>query len=416
MKFQSLPGMEDVLPSQVPTWQWLEHTFLEVTSRYGYAEIRTPTMEDLKLFTRTAGETSEVVTKQMFEFVDKGNRHVALKPESTAPAVRALVENSLCPPGNTARLCYVSSPHFRYERAQKGRLREHHQFGCELIGVKSVAADAEVLEVIVRFLAEVGLKDTVVLLNSLGRDECRERYREALLGHFEPYLASLSSEAAERGRANPLRLLDTKDEKAAPWIESAPSILDFHEPESRSRFETLQALLTEAGIRYRVSPHIVRGLDYYTETVFEVQSEHLGAQSAVCGGGRYDNLVKELGGPSLPAVGFGMGIERLILILESLGLTIPSPKPDIFVVALGAEGQSWASNLVRGWRDQGLRVELDLDGASLKSQMRQADGSGARFAVVIGEDEVSSRRVTLKEMTSGDQQSMNPDEVAARIG
>lgn len=395
-----------MLPDASHIWQWIEHEFRTLTHAYGYREIRTPVFEDTELFIRTAGETSDVVSKEMYEFKDKGDRSLTLKPESTAPAMRALVEHNLCPQGTVTRLCYVSSAHYRYDRPQKGRLREHHQCGIELVGSPSSAADAEVIEVAVRFLRKLGLTDVTVRLNSIGRDECRQRYREVILDHARPYLEQASEDIREKAEKNPLRLLDSKDPAAQALMATAPPILDYLEEDSKVRFEELQRLLTDAGIPFVVAPEIVRGLDYYTETVFEVLSSHLGAQSAVCGGGRYDNLIKELGGAPLPSVGFGMGVERLILVLESLGLLPTAPRPKVFVAYHGEALRADAFRIVRDLRSSGVVALTDVDARSLKSQLRQADKSGAEYVAVLGEDEVAAGTVSLKNMDSGEQASV----------
>lgn len=404
-----------MLPDVSHIWQWIENEFLSLTTNYGYHEIRTPVFEDTDLFTRTAGETSDVVSKEMYTFTDKGGRSISLKPESTAPAMRALVEHSLCAPGTVTRLCYASSAHYRYDRPQKGRLREHHQCGIELVGSSSSSADAEVIEVAVRFLQQLGLTDVTVRLNSIGRDECRQRYREVILDHAREYLAQAPEEAREKAEKNPLRLLDSKDPAVQALMATAPPILDYLEPESLSRFEELQSFLSEAGITFVVAPEIVRGLDYYTETVFEVLSESLGAQSAVCGGGRYDNLIKELGGSSLPAVGFGMGVERLILILEAYNLLPIAPRPKVFVAYHGELARQDAFAVVRELRAARLVTLTDVDARSLKSQMRQADKSGAEWLVMLGEDELAQGTVSLKHMDSGEQRSVPRNELVGAL-
>lgn len=387
---------------------------MRVAGLYGYREIRTPSFEDFDLFARTAGDTSDVVTKQMYDFVDKGGRHQCLKAEGTAPAIRAVVEHSLCPPGSTLRLCY-QTPVFRYERPQRGRLREHHQLGLELLGVASATGDAEVIEVGVRFLESQGLDDLVVRLNSLGREDCRNRYRAALLEFAEPLLEGKDAETVDKARANPLRLLDTKNPDLQAALEKAPSVLDFLEPESAARFDQLQALLAAANIPFEVAPGIVRGLDYYTETVFEVQSTLLGAQSAVMGGGRYDNLVKDLGGPPTPSVGFGMGLERLILVLEQSGRSVLARQPDVAVVVADAAQQPQALALARELRAAGLEVAMDLDGKSLRSQVRAADKSGAAYAAILGEDEVARGEVTLRRLLDGEQSSVSRAQIVATL-
>lgn len=413
MRFQAPRGTEDVTPELAPKWHFVEGTFRDLVRRYGYGEIRTPTFEDFDLFVRTSGETSEVVSKQMYDFLDKGKRHIALKPEGTAPAMRATLEHNLCPPGTVRRLYYIT-PVYRYERPQTGRLREHHQVGLELIGSPSAAADAEVVEVTVRFFEALGLTGVRASLNSLGRSECRAAYRKALLEFAEPLLREQSEEFAEKTRKNPLRLLDTKDPALLEAIQNAPRISDFLEPESLARRDELQSLLTEAGIPFRYDDRIVRGLDYYTETVFEIHADGIGAQSALCGGGRYDDLIGEIGGPPTPSVGVGIGIERAILALEAVGVDFPTPKPDVFVVC-SSETASAARARVRDLRAKGFSALCDIDVKSWKSQLRQADKSGARFALFLGEDEVAAGKETLKELATGEQATLAPAEAEDRL-
>ncbi|MBI5707984.1 MAG: histidine--tRNA ligase [Armatimonadetes bacterium] len=403
MRYQAPRGTEDVLPSQVENWLRLERVFRGVCRLYGYEEIRTPTFEDTDLFVRSSGDTSEVVSKQMYSFVDKGGRNVTLKPEGTAPAIRALIEHNLCQPGGTCRLSYIT-PVFRYERPQKGRLREPHQVGLELVGSASAEADAEVIETTVRFYEALGIEGIRVRLNSIGRNECRTAYREALLAFARPLLVDMPDEFREKAERNPLRLLDSKDPKLAEALKQAPSILDFLEPDSKVRLDTLQMLLNEAGIAFDLDPNIVRGLDYYTETVFEIHSDLLGAQSTLCGGGRYDNLIKELGGPDLPAVGVGIGIERALIVLENR--PEPAYSPCVFVVALGEDARIAARGILRTLRGQGVTCTTDLEGRSLKSQLNQANKSGARWAVILGEDELKSGAAALRLMADGTQQSV----------
>lgn len=414
MRFQAPRGTEDVLPSRAPAWQWVEAEFRALTALYGYGEIRTPTFEDRDLFIRTSGETSDVVSKEMYDFKDKGDRDMTLKPESTAPAMRALVEHNLCPQGQTVRLCYVSSPHFRYDRPQKGRLREHHQCGIELVGSSSPAADAEVIEVGVRFLERVGLTGLVVKINSIGRAECRARYREALLAFAAPVLADASTEVRERIEKNPLRLLDMKDPKLQEAMRGAPSILDYLEPESAARFQDLQGCLSAARIGFEVAPDIVRGLDYYTETVFETQSTELGAQATVFAGGRYDTLIREIGGPALPAVGFGMGVERLLILLEAAG-KFPEPAPAKVFIAYAEAYRDSALDLARTLRAAGIATLLDLDGKSLKSQFRQADRTGVAYVAVLGDDEVRQNNVSLKNLATGEQLTVDRDRIQEEL-
>jgi histidyl-tRNA synthetase len=414
MRFQAPRGTEDVLPADSPKWLHLEAAFREVTRLYGYQELRTPTFEDTNLFLRTAGETSDIVTKEMYSFQDKGDRPITLKPEGTAPAMRAVIEHSLCPPGTVLRLMYVT-PIFRYGRPQKGRLREAHQVGLELVGSASAAADAEVIEITARFYQALGLTDIEVLLNSIGRDECRDRYREAILVHMESWLKDQSEETRDRTLKNPLRLLDTKDEATLAALQGLPPVTDFLEEDSRARFEQIQATLTDAGVAYRVSPEIVRGLDYYTETVFEVQSTKLGAQSSLCGGGRYDNLVKELGGSPTPSVGVAMGIERALIAMEGERIRVPMVRPDVFVVQATPEAHEVCQRVARHLRAGGVATMMDIDGRSMKSQLRQADKVSARWGVIIGRDELDAGAVQLRDLDNSDQTPVPLSEVVERV-
>ena len=413
MRFQAPRGTEDVLPDQAPRWQFVERTFADLVRRYGYREIRTPTFEDTDLFIRSSGETSDVVSKQMYTFTDKGGRDITLKPEGTAPAMRAVIEHNLCPPGTVERLYYIT-PIFRYERPQKGRLREPHQVGLELIGSPSAAADAEVIELTVRFFEAIGLKGVRAQLNSLGRNKCRDSYREALLIFAEPLLKGQPEEIIEKARKNPLRLLDTKDPEMIEAMKEAPKVAAFLEPESKQRLEEVQALLTEAKVSFALDESIVRGLDYYTETVFEVHAEGIGSQSALCGGGRYDDLLAELGGSPTPSVGVAMGIERALLAMELNQVSVEERKPDLFIVC-AAETAALARNRARQLREMGLAVLQDIDVKSWKSQLRQADKSGARFAMFIGEDEAKSGKETLKNLSTGEQETLDPTQSESKL-
>ncbi len=412
MRFQAQRGTADVLPGESAKWQYVESTFRQLVGRYGYHEIRTPTFEQTELFTRSSGETSEIVTKQMYTFTDKGDRSVTLKPEGTAPVMRSLIENNLCPPGTVTRLSYVT-PFFRYERPQKGRMREGHQLGLELVGSPSPRADAEIIEITVRFYEAVGVPEPIVLLNSLGRDECRDRFRDAILEAVGPWMETQPEEDQERVRKNPLRLLDSKDPKVQEIVAGVPPVLNFLEEDSKARFEALQQYLTEAGVQFRVAPEVVRGLDYYTETVFEVHSAHLGAQSALCGGGRYDTLIQQLGGASTPSVGVGMGIERLLIVLDSVEKQFDFPPADAFLIMSTPSAAKVCRDLARNLRNAGLAVMEDIDEKSMKSQLRQADRSGAKFAIMIGDDEVAGGFATVKRLASSEQHQVPLGEVGS---
>ena len=414
MRIQAPRGTEDVTPDLSPRWRHVEETFRGLAARYGYGEIRTPTFEDTSLFVRGVGDTTDIVTKELYNFRDKGDRDIALKPEGTAGAVRAVMEHSLCPPGTVLRLCYVT-PIFRYERPQKGRLREAHQVGLEILGSPNPAADAEVIEVTSRFYAALGLTQTVVVLNSLGRDACRAAFRAKVLDHMAGYLADQTEEQRAKAHRNPLRLLDTKDPAGREALDGLPPITDFLEPEERAHFERVQALLTEAGIAFRLDPGVVRGLDYYTGTVFEVHSTALGAKSELCGGGRYDDLVKGLGGAPTPAVGVGMGIERALIVLEAAGLLPEAPRSDAFVIAAGPEAEGAARALARELRATGLTVLTDPNARSLKSQLGQADKAKARLALILGADEIERGVVQIRRLDASERLDVPLAQAAEKI-
>jgi histidyl-tRNA synthetase len=406
MRFQSPRGTEDVAPTESFKWQRVEATFRELATRYGYGEIRTPTFEETALFTRSAGETSDVVTKEMYTFEDKGGRSMTLKPEGTAGVLRAVIEHNLCPTGSFARLFYIT-PVFRYERPQKGRFRESHQVGLELIGSESPNADAEVIRITVEFFHGIGLNEVEVSLNSIGRGECRIAYREAILKHMGTFLKEQSPEFQARAEKNPLRILDSKDPAVQEALHGMAPVTSFLEADSKKRFERLQEILSKESIPFRLAPEIVRGLDYYTDTVFEIVSSRLGAQNSLCGGGRYDDLVKELGGPSLPSVGVGIGIERALIALEDARVRSDAPRPDAFVVSATEEASWRCRELASELRNAGLAVVTDPDERSLRGQLRQADRVFARTALILGSDELVAGMVQVRDLDSA-QQEMVP--------
>ncbi len=405
MRFQAQRGTSDVLPAESHRWQRLEQEFRDVCATYGYKEIRTPTFEDIELFTRTSGETSDIVSKEMYDFFDKGERHIALKPEGTAPTMRAVIEHNLCPQGQVARLYYIT-PAFRYGRPQKGRLREHHQVGMELVGSASPAADAEIIEITVRFYGRIGIEDVEVALNSIGREGARARYRDVVLKHFAAYLGDQDEETRAKSEKNPLRLLDTKDPAAAEIKAGVPPILEFLEDESKANFERLQGLLTEAGVPFRIAPDIVRGLDYYTDTGFEVTSSKLGAQSSLCGGGRYDNLLKDLGGPPTPSVGVAMGIERALIVLEESGRAWSEELPEVYVVQATEDAGAACRALLRKLREAGVIALGDIDGKKMSAQLKHADRVGALKALILGSEELGKGTIILRDLATGDQQEI----------
>lgn len=401
MQYKAPRGTQDILPGESERWQWLEHTFREVCSLYGYREIRTPAFESTDLFHRGLGEQTEVVTKQMYTFEDQGGRSLTLKPEGTAPAIRAYLEHNLGGQGRVTRLYYIT-PIFRYERPQAGRYRQAHQTGVELIGSAAPEADAEVIDLTFRWYRSLGIEGLTLKVNSLGMEECRAKYREALLEFARPILSDMREEERVRYERNPLRLLDTKDPELLQRLLDAPTLEAFLEEASREHFDRLLWLLAALGIPYEVDVRLVRGLDYYTRTVFEVQSPALGSQNSLCGGGRYDNLIEEMGGPPTPATGVAMGIERALLAASAAG-SAPSGEnvADVFAVILvpSEVGERLLSEL----RSAGIRTLCDPDRRSAKSQFRQADKSGAPFALTLGEDEVVREVVRVKRMETGEE-------------
>jgi histidyl-tRNA synthetase len=414
LRFQAQRGTHDVLPAEAPKWRFVEEAWRRVCGLYGYEEIRTPIFEDFELFARTSGETSDIVSKEMYDFTDKGGRHIALRPEGTAPVVRAYLEHSLAAAGGAVKLFYIG-PMFRYGRPQKGRMRQLHQTGLECLGPATPEADAEVIEVTVRFYESIGLVGLAVLVNSIGRREARARFCEAVLAHLAGWLSDQPEDARQRAEKNPMRLLDSKDPDLQAALKGAPTISEFLEPESREHFDRLCGLLDEAGIRYSLDPGIVRGLDYYTDTVFEVQSEALGAQSSLCGGGRYDGLVAELGGPPTPAVGVGIGIERALIAMEAAGTWPPAERVKAFLVAATDSARGPLRSLARELRFAGVACLADLEGRGLKAQFKQADRSGASWALILGEDEMADGTVAVKDLQSGHQESLPRADAIARV-
>lgn len=410
MPFQAPRGTHDILPVHSAAWQHLESVFRDLTRLYGYAEIRTPMFEDAELFVRSAGETSDVVNKEMYRFKDKGDRDLCLKPEGTAPAIRAFVEHNLAEAGLPTRLWYLTHV-FRYDRPQKGRYRQSHQLGLELLGSPSPFADAEVIEITMGFYARIGVSNCELRLNSIGREATREAYRSALLTHFQGYLMDKDIEQRARAEKNPLRLLDSKDPSAVSLAHSAPSILDHLEDESRQHFEKLQSILSDRKITFTLDPRVVRGLDYYTDTVFEVTSTSLGAQSSLCGGGRYDTMVKQLGGSDCPAVGVGIGVERALIALEAESGLPAKAGIQVYVVNATPAARQITVQLAVELREAGFAAQFDFENRNLKGQFKQADRSGARFAVVIGDDEMAQSTFTIKDLKSATQESVSQDQL-----
>ncbi len=408
-------GTKDMLPQDAYKWHYVESKAREVASLFGFREIRTPMFEHTELFTRGVGETTDIVTKEMYTFLDKGGRSMTLRPEGTAGVARAFIENGLAQQTLPMKAYYLASV-FRYERPQNGRLREHHQFGVELYGSESPSADAEVIALADAFLRSVGLSSLTLNINSIGCRECRAKYNAALKEYIGANLAGMCAQCRDRFDRNPLRILDCKEEKCRVITAGAPKITDFLCEDCRAHFEGVQKQLSRQGIAFSVNPSIVRGLDYYTRTVFEFVSEDIGAQGTVCGGGRYNHLVEEVGGKPTPAVGFGLGLERLIMVLENTDALKAQPeRTDVYLAALGDRAAEYVPVLAASLRAEGVKTEFDLMGRGLKAQMKYADKCDARFTVVIGDNELDRGAAALKDMASGESAECAFRDIAAKV-
>lgn len=394
-------GTKDVLPSESYKWQFIENAAREVAKDFNIREIRTPVFEHTELFLRGVGETTDVVTKEMYTFEDKGGRSITLKPEGTAGAARMFIENGLANAPLPLKAYYIT-PCYRYERPQAGRLREFHQFGIEVFGTSAPEADAEVIFAASSFLKKLGIRDTRLEINSIGCKSCRAEYNRALKDYFRPLLGEMCSTCNERFDKNPLRMIDCKEERCKKITANAPKILDYLCPDCRAHFERVKTLLDGLGVEYAVNPDIVRGLDYYTRTVFEFVSTSIGAQGTVCGGGRYDGLISELGGGNVPAIGFAAGLERLVLLMENTGVPFPeAPVPEVYIAGMDDASRAKAFSLVNGLRMQGISAEGDLMARSVKAQLKYADKLGAKYVVVIGGTELETGVCNVKKMSDG---------------
>ncbi|WP_211194628.1 histidine--tRNA ligase [Pyxidicoccus fallax] len=407
--------MRDLLPGEIELWQHVEGLARELFGRFGYGEVRTPMAEDTGLFVRSVGEETDIVGKEMYTFDDKGGRSLSLRPEGTAPAARAYIEHAINNKEPITRWFYMG-PMFRYERMKTGRYRQFYQIGAEAYGSKEAAQDAEMMDMVVQFLGALELKDVTLNLNSLGDEACRPAYHAKLVEYLQAHREELCEDCKRRMETNPLRVLDCKNPTCQAVAAAGPNVLEFLCEPCRAHFDDLQRKLTVLGIKYVVNPRMVRGLDYYTRTVFEFIASHpaLGTASTVGGGGRYDKMMKGLGGPDVPAVGFAMGLDRLVLLLKESGRTFTSP-PDLFVAVADEGSQDAALALASRLRREGLRVDFDTRGGSLKSQMKRADKSGARFTLVLGEAERTSGQAKLKPMAGGDAIPVALDDVAKTL-
>lgn len=400
-------GTKDVLPQDSYKWQFAESKIREFCRIFNFKEIRTPTFEHTELFLRSIGEDTDVVGKEMYTFLDKADRSITLKAEGTAPVARSFVENSLDALSLPLKMYYIT-PVFRYEKPQDGRLREHHQFGVEVYGGDTAYLDYEVISLAYEFIRFMGISDLELNINSIGCPECRKEYNKALVEFLNSKKESLCSTCKTRLERNPLRILDCKVPDCKEIVKDAPKIIDYICDDCKAHMKTLERLLRQGGIKYTVNPNIVRGLDYYTKTVFEFVTNSLGAQGTVCGGGRYNNLVESVGGKPTPCVGFGMGLERLLMLMNALGIEIEDKNhPEIFVACQSEEYIDYCLNFVSRLRKSGISAEMDFTGKSLKSQMKYANKIKAEYVAVIGGDEINSGKIALKRMCDG--QIINTD-------
>ncbi|HZO93875.1 MAG TPA: histidine--tRNA ligase [Candidatus Baltobacteraceae bacterium] len=407
-------GTQDVVPPDSARWIRLESDCREIARRFGYGEIRTPMFEATELFERGVGETTDIVEKEMYTFEDKGGRRITLRPELTAGTVRALLQHNLLAQG-AQRLYYVG-PFFRYERPQAGRYRQANQFGVECFGVAGAEADVEVIQIAALLIARYGISDATLNVNSVGDATCRPRYRDALVAHFRPHAAEMSADSQRRLERNPLRILDSKDEKDAPFVATAPTLLDVLCDECRAHFDALRRYLDAVGIPYVVNPRIVRGLDYYTRTVFEFVSSALGAQSTVCGGGRYDGLVQQLGGPPTPGVGFGLGLERFLMVVKATAGDAAPAREGIQAIALGDAARRRLVPIVAALR--AVRSEptyAEWEGRKLTAQFKVADRNRARWALILGDDELAAGEVVLRDLEARSDRRLPLAEEAAEV-
>ena len=415
MAIKAPKGTKDTMPKDSFKVQYIEREFAELCRRYGFGEVRTPMFESTELFNRGVRETTDIVQKEMYTFEDLGHRSITLKPEGTSPAVRAFIESRDYAEMQPTKY-YYNTPCFRYERPQAGRLREFHQFGVESFGTPDMMADAEVIALASDFLTKVGIEDIELRINSVGCRECRPVYRKALQDYLQPYYGELSETSKTRFESNPMRIIDSKDPHDQEIAQAAPDMLDYLCDDCRAAFKELKSNLDAMGIRHTIDPGIVRGLDYYTKTAFEFVTTGIGAQDTVCGGGRYDHLVEEIGGPSIPGVGFGLGKERLIILMEQKeSLIEDNNAPDIAVSFIGDKARLYALGLVHELRQQGVAAIIDTLNRNLKGQMKYANKLKAGYSVVIGDDEIEHGVVTLKDMKSGEQKQINSKDITKEI-
>lgn len=415
MNYQKLKGTADLLPEQTKKWQVIEEKAKSLLKKYQFNEIRTPMFEQLELFARGVGETSDIVTKEMYDFKDKGDRHIALRPEGTAGVVRSFVENKLYGPEyhKPTKLYYIG-PMFRYERPQSGRQRQFHQLGVEVFGSRNPATDVETMVLSMDLFKQYAITDLKLVINSLGSTESRQQYREALIEYLEPFFEELSKDSQERLYKNPLRVLDSKDKKDKEIVKDAPSILDYLDEASLVHFKAVQDMLTDLDIPFEIDTNMVRGLDYYNDTIFEVITTNpkFGANATICAGGRYDGLVEEVGGPETPAFGFGFGLERLVLLLDHMDYAYPELNPlDAYIVTMGEEANREANKLAYALRQNGLSVEREFMDRKAGKQFKTADKLNAKLVFTLGKNEIEQGVVQVKDLNSGDQSELSLNDV-----
>ena len=417
MKLQKPKGTQDILPIEAAKWQFVENLARETFRKYNYGEIRTPMFEHYEVISRSVGDTTDIVTKEMYDFYDKGERHITLRPEGTAPVVRSFVENKLFAPEvqKPVKLYYIGSM-FRYERPQAGRLREFHQIGVECFGSKNPATDVETIAMAYQLFEELGIQDVTLHLNSLGSPESRATYRQALIDYLTPLKESLSKDSQRRLEENPLRVLDSKEKEDKAAVENAPSILDYLDEDSQRHFDAVRDMLEILGIPYVIDTNMVRGLDYYNHTIFEFITKVDRSELTICAGGRYDGLVEYFGGPETPGFGFGLGLERLLLILEKQGIQLPvEADMDVYIAVLGEEANGKALELVQALRRQGFTAERDYLGRKIKAQFKSADVLGAKTIITLGESEVEAGQATIKNNATREEKTVTFEQIATEF-
>ncbi|MDD6043509.1 MAG: histidine--tRNA ligase [Eubacteriaceae bacterium] len=415
MAINAPKGTKDMLPDQAYRWHYVEKKFSEICDKYGFKEIRTPDFEHTELFQRGVGETTDIVQKEMYTFNDHGNRSITLKPEGTSPVCRAFIEHKQYAEVQPTKYYYIT-PCFRYEKPQSGRLRAFHQFGIEVFGTSNMLADTDVICLGYDFLHQMGIHDIQLRINSVGCPKCRQKHRQALKEFLEPVYDQLCNTCKDRYERNPMRILDCKSEICQELVKNAPDMLDFLCDECREAFEDVKKNLDAMGIEYVVDPRIVRGLDYYTKTAFEFVTDSNGTQGTVCGGGRYDHLIEEIGGPPIPGVGFGLGIERLLMLMDEKGSVIPEPEPvKAFIAVMGEDAKLFGLKLMRELRNKGVKAEMDTLARNIKGQFKYADRLGAQYTVVIGDNELASGTVSVKEMATSEQREIKLEDLVEEL-